>query len=238
MIRTDLLVTSPCFLLGLSQVLTGAGIRIVATRTSAAEEPCWLADVAVIDANAVADAGLDSVADTARSMPVLVLTNDPAADGNCYLKFGAANVIGKDEPESGIVRAVQLAAAGSAVRAEHARPRPRPSTADRAETDRPTLSNREHQVLAQIALGRTHGQIATRLGISQHTVDTYVKRIRGKLDVGNKAELTRAALLGNFVTAGEDQEASPPSPDMSQETGAMDGGMVSDEPPSAAVGGQ
>ena len=58
-----------------------------------------------------------------------------------------------------------------------------------------TLSGREEQVLRQISRGLTHGQIATRLGISPHTVNTYVKRIRAKLGVGNKAELTRAALL-------------------------------------------
>lgn len=46
--------------------------------------------------------------------------------------------------------------------------------------------------------GLTHLQIATRLGISPHTVDTYVKRIRAQARVGNKAELTRAALLGRI----------------------------------------
>ncbi|MFE9968229.1 helix-turn-helix transcriptional regulator [Streptomyces sp. NPDC005525] len=56
------------------------------------------------------------------------------------------------------------------------------------------LSERERQVLGFIADGLTHAQAARRLGISQHTVDTYVKRIRGKLELGNKAELARAAL--------------------------------------------
>ncbi len=32
------------------------------------------------------------------------------------------------------------------------------------------------------------------MGISKATVDTYIERIRGKLQVGNKAELIRAAL--------------------------------------------
>jgi len=62
------------------------------------------------------------------------------------------------------------------------------------------LSGRELQVLRQISRGLTHGQIATRLGISPHTVDTYVKRIRAKLGVGNKAELTRIALDGRLVS--------------------------------------
>lgn len=61
-----------------------------------------------------------------------------------------------------------------------------------AATDQ--LSLREQQVLDCIADGYTHGQIARHLGISRHTVDTYVKRIRGKLKLGNKAELTRAAV--------------------------------------------
>jgi RNA polymerase sigma factor (sigma-70 family) len=61
------------------------------------------------------------------------------------------------------------------------------------------LSERERQVLGHIARGLTQGQVARRLGISEHTVDTYVKRIRAKLGAGNKAELTRLALLGGLA---------------------------------------
>jgi DNA-binding CsgD family transcriptional regulator len=61
------------------------------------------------------------------------------------------------------------------------------------------LSPREREVLHQVARGLTHGQIASMMGISRHTVDTYVKRIRSKLDLANKAELTRAAVLGGYV---------------------------------------
>jgi DNA-binding NarL/FixJ family response regulator len=56
------------------------------------------------------------------------------------------------------------------------------------------LSRREEQTLNLIAKGFTHAQIATRLNVQKTTVDTYVERIRAKLQVGNKAELTRAAL--------------------------------------------
>ncbi|MFF8975169.1 LuxR family transcriptional regulator [Streptomyces sp. NPDC014995] len=68
------------------------------------------------------------------------------------------------------------------------------------------LSPREEQVLDFIAAGLTHAQAARRLGISQHTVDTHVKRIRAKLGVGNKAEMVRLALAREtsplMVTAG------------------------------------
>jgi DNA-binding NarL/FixJ family response regulator len=59
---------------------------------------------------------------------------------------------------------------------------------------RGVLSGREQQALAYIARGFTHQQTATRMGVSKATVDTYVGRIRGKLRLGNKAELALAAL--------------------------------------------
>lgn len=56
------------------------------------------------------------------------------------------------------------------------------------------LSPREHAVLSYIARGYIHEQTARRLDISKHTVDTYIRRARAKLHLGNKAELTRAVL--------------------------------------------
>ncbi|MEX5636271.1 response regulator transcription factor [Parafrankia sp. FMc2] len=64
---------------------------------------------------------------------------------------------------------------------------------------RPQLSEREEQVLGLIAEGLTHGQIATRLGVAVTTVNTYVKRTRAKLMLGNKAELVRVALERRVV---------------------------------------
>lgn len=64
------------------------------------------------------------------------------------------------------------------------------------------LSPREEQALDFIARGFTHAQTARRMGVTKATVDTYVERIRAKLQVGNKAELTRAAL--SRITRGEE----------------------------------
>lgn len=58
----------------------------------------------------------------------------------------------------------------------------------------PALSRREEEALELIARGLTHAQAASRMGVSRATVDTYVERIRAKLHVGNKAELSRAAI--------------------------------------------
>lgn len=69
-----------------------------------------------------------------------------------------------------------------------------PSPATRRGAAVAPLSPREEEALALIAQGFTHAQTATRMGVSLATVNTYVERIRAKLQVHNKAELTRAAL--------------------------------------------
>ncbi len=209
--------------MGLTQILTEARIRIVSIRASPEEEPSWLADAALIDADAVPGPDLHAITDTATSMYVLVLTNEIARNGEMYLHAGAAGVVNKSETGAGIIRAVELAISGASGRwvptpapAPAPAPTPTPVVAGTpARADRHPLSDREEQVLRQIAHGLTHGQVATRLGISPHTVDTYVKRIRAKLGVGNKAELTRAALLGRLVDSaqGEAPDAVTDPPD-------------------------
>ena len=56
------------------------------------------------------------------------------------------------------------------------------------------LAPREEEALEYIARGFTHAQAARRMGVSPATIDTYVKRIRQKLGIGNKADLTRKAM--------------------------------------------
>jgi len=207
-------VSSPIFLLGLLEILDNAGIKVVAVRNSPEEEPSWLADVVLLDGDAVPPCDLiNQITRAARSTAVLVLGHDED-DDTTFLRAGAAGVISKRESAERLVDAIRSVTAGGHVCfTECATP---PAT-ERPEAPVQQLSEREDQVLRQIARGLTHGQIATRLGISPHTVDTYVKRIRAKLGVGNKAELTRAALLGHML---RDHPAEPAAP---AETHGSDG---------------
>jgi DNA-binding NarL/FixJ family response regulator len=195
-IRTDVLVISPIYLVGLVHILTDAGIKVIAVRTSPDEEPSWIADAILIDAEALSPQDdLAHITDMARCTAVLVLNNE-ATQGDAYLRAGAAGVISKHESGERIVSAVRAVTAGASVIPCDCEATP---AVERTDMSGYHLSEREEQVLRQISRGLTHGQIATRLGISPHTVDTYVKRIRAKLGVGNKAELTRAALLGRLA---------------------------------------
>jgi DNA-binding NarL/FixJ family response regulator len=194
-IRADVLTRCPIYLIGLVQILSEAGIRVLASRVSPDDRPpSLLADALLIEADVIEHRhDLARITNAATHTPVLVVNNDPTTESAPYLVAGAAGVIGKREPCNRIISAVRtLVAGGDVVPGGGALT---PDTT-RLQTVDPALSDRETQVLRQIARGLTHGQIATRLGISPHTVDTYVKRIRTKLGVGNKAELTRVALLG------------------------------------------
>lgn len=62
------------------------------------------------------------------------------------------------------------------------------------------LAPRERQVVGWLVAGLTHKEIGRELGLSKVTIDTYVKRIRIKLEVGNKAELTRVAIRLGLYT--------------------------------------
>ncbi|WP_307832268.1 helix-turn-helix transcriptional regulator [Streptomyces clavuligerus] len=192
-VLVDVLVGSPVYLSGLAQVLgDAAGIRVVGTRTSPGEPPSPLADVLLTDADALpVPDGPARVGDMAEHTPVLVVNVETASAASPWLWAGASAVLCRREPGACIVSALRAVATGTGVQpCECAMASPGVP----AQLSAPTLSLRESQVLGQISQGLTHGQIATRLGISRHTVDTYVKRIRTKFGVGNKAELTRVAL--------------------------------------------
>jgi DNA-binding NarL/FixJ family response regulator len=211
-IRTDILVSSPIFLVGLVDTLTKAGIKVVAVRSSPDERPSWLADAALIDIDALAPYDLTHITEAAKATPVLILNNEVLPDGGPYLRAGASGVVSKRATPERIVKAVHAVTSGAKICDDNGFESPtaeRPAVPDGGEAASHRLSEREDQVLRQIARGLTHGQIATRLGISPHTVDTYVKRIRAKLGVGNKAELTRAALLGRLIG----DPTAPPEPD-------------------------
>ncbi|MEU6578562.1 helix-turn-helix transcriptional regulator [Streptomyces sp. NPDC046805] len=58
----------------------------------------------------------------------------------------------------------------------------------------PALAPREREALRHIAAGRTYLQTARHMGLSRHTVDAYLRRIRAKLNITSTAELTRLAI--------------------------------------------
>ena len=64
-----------------------------------------------------------------------------------------------------------------------------------------SLSEREQEVLRQVALGFTSAEIAEKLSLSAKTVDTYRARGMEKLGLRNRAALVRYALSHGLISA-------------------------------------
>jgi DNA-binding NarL/FixJ family response regulator len=64
----------------------------------------------------------------------------------------------------------------------------------------PTLAPRELETVTLLAQGLTHRQISRRMGLTEATVSTYVKRLRAKLHASNKAELTRKVIELGYLS--------------------------------------
>jgi DNA-binding CsgD family transcriptional regulator len=195
MIRADVFALCPIYRMGLVHLLRQSGIAVLAVGTwPEGGHPSIFADAMVVDAETLEVGNRRfSVAAGWADTPVLVVNATPA-----LLVDGASAVVEKGVSCDRVVGAVRAVVAGAGTMhtapdtGEAGLPRQRTSPGDLVGR---TLSARESQVLTHIAHGLTHSQIASRLRISPHTVDTYVKRIRAKLGIGNKAELTRFALL-------------------------------------------
>lgn len=80
---------------------------------------------------------------------------------------------------------------------ERDRPPSPPQTSEAA--NRPSLSAREQEVLEYITKGFTIEEIAGLLGVSRHTVQTFVRRIYKKLEVRSKAEAIYEARVRGMV---------------------------------------
>jgi len=210
MIRVAIVDDHPLARRGVEQILTESGrVRVVATASSPAELAPALAgaavdlrpDVVVLDL--YYDGGppsLPAVTDLTATVRVLVISaSGERADVVGAIRAGAAGYVTKNSSPALLTAAVETVAAGGfalspqladMLQAELGTPAPGSVPTPRA----PGLSAREEETLGLIARGFTHSQVATRMGVSKATVDTYVERIRVKLQVGNKAQLTQAAL--------------------------------------------
>lgn len=64
---------------------------------------------------------------------------------------------------------------------------------------RTTLSPREQEIVRLVSNGHPNKAIARQLAISQHTVNTHVRRIFDKLGVSSRAEMVAYALQSGLV---------------------------------------
>ncbi|HXA60973.1 MAG TPA: response regulator transcription factor [Streptosporangiaceae bacterium] len=203
MTRVAIVDDHPIARRGVEQILAESGIAIVTSAATAdLLEPRSGADVDVIVLDLYHDGDepcLEAIARLSAEARILVMSvSGRPADVVSAIRAGAAGYLTKQASPEEFVRAVEAVASGgfylSSQLADILATQLRPP--DPVRIKRPgLLSKREEETLDLIARGFTHAQAARRLGISKATIDTYIERVRAKLQVGNKAELTRAALI-------------------------------------------
>ena len=104
------------------------------------------------------------------------------------IRAGAKAYLSKERPLQDLTDTIKTVLAGGCVKIS-------PSSI----SDRPTLSDREVQVLSLFIKGMTRKEIAHLLGIHEKTVSTYRARLLVKLNVRTIVDLIRYAAEEGFV---------------------------------------
>ena len=118
------------------------------------------------------------------------------------IQCGARGFVLKEAPTDELMRAIECVSAGEAYfSSEVARVALNQFVRGSGEAPgAPRLTNREREVLVQIAEGRSNKEIAGQLDIGVRTVETHRERIMRKLDIHSVAGLTRFAIANGLIT--------------------------------------
>ena len=120
------------------------------------------------------------------------------------LQSGARGYVLKNTPLEDLVRAIETVHGGGTYFSEDvARVALNqfvrgPETSD----EKTRLTNREREVLVQVAEGLSNKEIAIVLGVGTRTVETHRERMMRKLDIHNAAGLTKYAISRGLVSVG------------------------------------
>ncbi|MEV6536989.1 response regulator transcription factor [Streptomyces sp. NPDC051639] len=120
------------------------------------------------------------------------------------LRAGAFGCVTRESGDDELVEALTTVARGGVHISPALAPRLRAELRAPSMAAPAVLARREVETLRWLAAGMTHRQIARRMDLTEATVSTYVKRIRNKLGVGNKADLTRKAIELGLGPEGSD----------------------------------
>src|SRR6266849_4426002 len=161
-------------------------------------------DVVVLDITMQGRSGLDALRDLKAmrpKLPVLVLSMHPEDQyGKRVLKAGASGYMNKESAPEELIKAVRkLLGGGRYVSPALAETLASDLSHDAGRPLHESLSDREFEVLRNIASGKTVTQIAKALNLSVPTVSTYRARILEKMNMSTTAELMHYALSNHLV---------------------------------------
>jgi len=125
------------------------------------------------------------------------------------LRAGASGFLLKDALPDDLVDAVRIVARGDALLAPSVTRRlierfsARPERPEPSPVRLQSLTEREREVLREIARGRSNGEIAAALVIAEQTVKSHVSRVLGKLGLRDRAQAVVVAYETGLVVPGD-----------------------------------
>ena len=166
------------------------------------EKESW--SIVVLDINMPGKSGLEALKDIKHlypDLPVLILSMFSEDQyGLRAIKAGASGYLKKVSAPTELVIAIRKIVAGR----KYINPDLAEKLADNLGNDlqnvlHEKLSDREYQIMCNIALGKTAEEIAEELSLSINTIYTYRNRILEKMSMKSNVELTQYALQNKLI---------------------------------------
>ncbi len=195
--------------LGLRMLLEKTDIEIVGEASSAAEaleainqlQP----DAVLLDIRMEGGDGLNALGRLKLDHPDLPIVLFSAYDNPTYIAravaLGASGYVLKSAPTERLIEALETAFTGASAwtREELRRVTGALATPRLSQDIEVPLTQRESEVLRQMALGLTNKEIAKMLGISYETVKEHVQHILRKIGVTDRTQAAVWAVRKNLV---------------------------------------
>jgi len=194
---------------GLKQIVSEVGDITVTGEAGDADQLMVLlakdtCDLVILDISMPGKSGMEALKDLKSlfpSLPVLILSMYSEDQyGIRALKAGAAGFLKKVSAPDELVTAIRKIVSGGRYINEALAEK----LADSLEFGNKTiphesLSDREFQIMCQIASGMSADAIADSLSISVHTVYSYRNRLLEKMNMKSNVELTQYVIKNNLI---------------------------------------
>lgn len=158
--------------------------------------------VITLDLSMPGPSGVASVSRLRAAVPnariVVVTMHDDPAYVRSAIAMGAAGYVNKSAADTELIAAIRAVARGRVFidvgDAGTLETILNPSSGAAGKAPADSLSEREREVLTQVARGYTNQRIADDIGLSVKTVESYRSRLMKKLGLKDRADLVRVAI--------------------------------------------
>ena len=164
-------------------------------------------DLVILDLGLPGLDGLSAIAEFGRArpeLPVIVLSaSEDAQQARAAFARGALGYVPKSASRHALLSAIRLVLNGEIyvpplVLGDSAAPKPA-AHADRTNTGRPLLTNRQIDVLKRLSEGQSNKTIARDLDLSEKTVKVHVTAIFRALNVVNRTQAAAAGRCAGLI---------------------------------------